>query len=59
VFPHSPVGPVEFVFMLAAVALVAYSAYFIKTHSRRQIVIAWIAGAVVIVIALVVLKLLQ
>jgi hypothetical protein len=59
VFSHSPVGPVEAAFMLAAMGLVVYSAYFIKTHSPRQIIIEWAVTVVAIVIFALVLKFLQ
>lgn len=59
VFSRLPVGPGEAVAMLVAVGLVVYSGYYIRTHSRKQIVVAWVAIAAAIVIFLVVLKFLE
>jgi len=42
VFSGSPVSPVEAIAMLAAVGFVVYSGYYIRTHTRRQVVVAWL-----------------
>jgi hypothetical protein len=38
--------------MLAAVAFVAYSGYYISTHSRRQVFVAWLVTGLVFAIAI-------
>jgi hypothetical protein len=59
VFSHLRVGPRKAAAMLAAVGFVVYSAYYIKTHSRSQVVLAWVIVTVLMVTFLVVLKLLE
>jgi hypothetical protein len=39
--------------MVAAVGFVVYSGYYIRTHSRKQIIIAWLALGVVFALALI------
>jgi len=38
--------------MLATIGFMVYQVHFIKTHSRRQIIIAWLALGLVFAIAL-------
>jgi hypothetical protein len=45
------IGPVEFIFMVAAVAFVVYSGYYISTRSRRQVFLGWLVTGLVFAIA--------
>ena len=53
------IGPIEAILMVAAIALVVYSGYYISTHSRRQVFIAWLVTGVVFAIAIALISILS
>ena len=53
------IGAGETIAMIAALGFVMYSGYFIATHTRRQIVIAWLVMGLVFALVLVLAKLIK